>query len=103
MENATPSADIPKIAALARIELTPEETAEMEKDIGKILEYMTILNQADVSDIQPTAHIAGLANVMRDDVSAESGLRDDLLAQSPALVEDVLVKVPAVLPGEGMS
>lgn len=103
MEKPPLLTDIPKMAKLARIEFTEAETAEVESKIGKILEYMTILNSADISGVSPAAQVGGLHNRMRMDSAYESGLREKLLAQSPFVVEDVLVKVPAVLPGEGMA
>lgn len=98
-----PKANIPAMAKLARIDLSPEECESIEHQITQILDYMDILNGIDISGVAPTAHAAEQRNVMRSDCSRNTGLRDALLAQAPAVVEEFLVKVPAVLPGEGMA
>ena len=42
-------------------------------------------------------------SVLRDDVPSEPFPREEMLANAPALIEDELVKVPQVLPGEGIA
>ncbi len=95
--------NIAKVAQLARLNLSEAEVATMEKDISKILDFISILNQVDVENIEPTANVAGLTNVEREDILKNSQLQERLLAQAPAIIEDELIKVPAVLPGEGMA
>lgn len=97
------SVNIPKIADLARMQLSEEACAAMEKDITRIIEYIDVLNQVDVSNVEPTAHIAGLRNVMRADEIVDATIQEALLHQAPARIDDTLIKVPAVLPGEGMA
>lgn len=97
--------DVSYVAGLARIAITPEEEAEFDRDMKKIMAYIDQLNELDVSGIEPTAHAAPLTNVWREDVPAESSdaERESLLRNAPAVLDDSLVKVPTVLPGEGMS
>ncbi len=55
------------VAELARINLSPEEEIQMETQLAQILDYMDVLNELDLRDVQPTAHALGYTNVMRAD------------------------------------
>ena len=95
--------DVAYIAGLARLELDPETQACLQKDMEDILAYIEQLEELDVSGIEPTAHATVLTNVVREDVAEESFPRATMLANAPADVDDKLIKVAQVLPGEGMS
>jgi aspartyl-tRNA(Asn)/glutamyl-tRNA(Gln) amidotransferase subunit C len=95
--------DVAYVAGLARLELDPAKTARLQKDMDGILAYIEQLEELDVSGIEPTAHAAVLTNVVRDDIAGESYPRETMLANAPAEVDEELIKVPQVLPGEGMS
>lgn len=95
--------DVSYVAELARLELAPDEKERLQKDMEKILGYIEHLSKLDVKDIVPTAHAAPLRNIWREDKSATPLGREKMLKNSPALIDDELVKVPQVLPGEGMS
>ena len=95
--------DVGYVAGLARLELDPEKKAGLQKDMEEILAYIEQLEELDVSGIEPTAHAALLTNVVRKDVAGESFPRATMLANAPAEVDEELIKVAQVLPGEGMS
>jgi aspartyl-tRNA(Asn)/glutamyl-tRNA(Gln) amidotransferase subunit C len=60
------------VAELARINLSGEEELEMEEQLARILDYMDVLNELDLTDTPPMAHALGYTNVMRGDERAES-------------------------------
>lgn len=60
------------VADLARINLSRDEESEMETQLARILDYMDVLNELDLSEIEPTAHALGYTNVMRVDKEGES-------------------------------
>lgn len=95
--------DIAYVADLARLELDAAAMARLGRETGAVLEYVDLLREVDIDGIEPTAHAAVLTNVWRDDVAAESFPRESMLANAPAEIDDELIKVPQVLPGEGMS
>ena len=95
--------DVAYVAGLARLEIKPEDQARLQKDMDGILAYIEQLEELDVSDIEPTAHATLLTNVVREDVAGESFPRETMLANAPADVDEELIKVAQVLPGEGMS
>ena len=95
--------DVSYVAELARLELAPDEKEKLQKDMEEILGYIELLAKLDVKDIVPTAHAVPLRNIWREDKAATPPGRDKMLENSPALIDDELIKVPQVLPGEGMS
>jgi len=95
--------DVGYVAGLARLKLDPETKVKLQKDMEGILAYIEQLEELDVSGIEPTAHAALLTDVVREDVAEESFPRDVMLANAPAKVDEELIKVAQVLPGEGMS
>ncbi len=87
------------VARLARIGITDEETAMLQQQLSVILENISILQEADVSGVSPTAHASRLSDVMREDVARPSLPPEILLANAPAQ-EDNCLQVRAVLEGE---
>ena len=88
-------------AQLARLELPPEQAAQLQGELESIVHYIDELAEVDVTGVEPTAHAARLFNVWREDDIGESLPRETMLANAPDTVDGTLVKVPQVLPGEG--
>lgn len=88
-------AEIRKIASLARIKLKPEEEKRYAETISAVLDYMKILNEVDTAGIEPTSQVTGLEDVYREDVSEDSGIQKELIAQMPEVENGELV-VPEV-------
>lgn len=82
--------DVKALAKLARLEVSDEELAKLEKEIPAILEFVETIQKAsaDVKEETPTLH-----NVMRDDASPhESGIyTEDLLNAAPAKKDNQVV------------
>lgn len=89
--------DVAKVAQLARLELKPEEEAQLRKDMEGIVGYIDMLAGLDVDGIEPTAHAVPLINVCRDDVAEESFPRDVMLENAPDVVDEELIKVHQVI------
>ncbi len=92
--------DIDYVAKLARIDIDPDKHEKLQAEMSQIVAYIEQLDELDVSGIEPTAHAAAMTNVWREDTAGETYPRDVMLANAPAVVEEELVKVPQVLPGE---
>ena len=93
--------DIGYVAELARLELPPEQAAQLQGELESIVHYIDELKEVDVTGVEPTAHAARLFNVWREDETGTSLPRETMLANAPDTVDGELVKVPQVLPGEG--
>ncbi len=81
---ATAGIDIKHVAHLARLQLTPEEEQKFAAQLGQVLAYIEKLKQLDVSNVEPTAHAAPMANVMRPDKVRPSMPHQDALSNAPA-------------------
>ncbi|KKP59607.1 MAG: Aspartyl/glutamyl-tRNA(Asn/Gln) amidotransferase subunit C [Candidatus Magasanikbacteria bacterium GW2011_GWC2_34_16] len=87
--------EVKKIAKLARIDLTPEEESRHADTISVVLDYMKILDEVDTTNVEPTAQVTGLSNIVREDITHECTIKKELLAQMPQVDQNELV-VPAV-------
>lgn len=96
MSDILTSADVERIATLARLELTPDETARFARQLTAILAYADQVQQVDTSRIEERT--AAAESRMRDDVPVPSLERDTILNQAPAADRAAgLFKVPRVL------
>ena len=59
--------DVEYVSDLARIKLSEEETQDMVQQLTRIIQYMEKLNELDTENVEPTAHILPIQNVMRED------------------------------------
>ena len=91
------------IAALARLQLSPEAAAKLAGEMESIVGYVEMLSELDVSGIEPTAHAVPRSNVIRDDIPGTSFPRELMLKNAPATVDQELIRVPQVLAEEGMA
>jgi aspartyl-tRNA(Asn)/glutamyl-tRNA(Gln) amidotransferase subunit C len=87
------------VANLARLGLTEEEVETFRGQLSAILDHIRILQEADVSNVSPTAHASRLTNIMRPDVPQPSYPAEVMLANAPDQ-EDNYLKVNAVFEGE---
>ena len=93
-------ADVERIAALARLQLSDAEVTLFVEQLGDILAHAQELQGVDTSGVPPAAHIAIPSSLgpLRDDEPRPSLDRDTLLRHAPdADVVKGLLKVPRVL------
>jgi aspartyl-tRNA(Asn)/glutamyl-tRNA(Gln) amidotransferase subunit C len=84
------------VAELARIDLSETEEREIATQLGRILEYMDVLNELDLSNVEPTAHTLGYTNVTRPDEVGESFGIDEVAALAPQWGENHVI-VPRIV------
>ena len=95
--------DVAYVAALARLEIPAEAQERLQRDMESIVGYIEELAELDVTGIEPHAHASMLTNVVREDVTKKPFDRALMLKNAPGIINDNLIKVPQVLPGEGMN
>ncbi len=61
--------DTKRVAQLAKLQLTKEETDKFTKQLTSVLSYMDELEAVDVKGVEPTAQVTGLTNVLREDTT----------------------------------
>jgi len=84
------------IALLARLGLTESEVDKFREQLSNILENFEVLQQADTTDIPPTAQSIPLQNVMKTDEVSDSLPQEQVLANAPRKEGDYF-RVRAVL------
>jgi aspartyl-tRNA(Asn)/glutamyl-tRNA(Gln) amidotransferase subunit C len=93
--------DVERVAELAHLELTPEESVHMLHDLNAILDYVGELNELDTAGITPLAQVselegAGGAGSLRQDVQLPSLDRSAVMTQAPE-TDGAFFKVPKVI------
>ena len=93
---AAPQLDIKDVAHLARLQLTPDEEAQLGAQLDGILGYIEKLKELDVTGVEPTAHAVPLVNVTRPDEIRPSLPHDDALRNAPAQANGLFM-VPKIV------
>lgn len=93
--------EVERVAELAHLELTPEETPHMMNDLNAILDQVAELNELDTSGVAPLAQVSELldgagAGVLREDRLTPSLDRAVVFSQVPE-TDGVFFKVPKVI------
>jgi aspartyl-tRNA(Asn)/glutamyl-tRNA(Gln) amidotransferase subunit C len=89
--------DVGRVAELAHLELTVDETGAMVHDLNAILDYVAELNELDTTGVMPLAQVTELLDVagggLRGDAVVTSLDRAQVLAAAPE-TNGVFFKVP---------
>ncbi|HEX6983254.1 MAG TPA: Asp-tRNA(Asn)/Glu-tRNA(Gln) amidotransferase subunit GatC [Balneolaceae bacterium] len=88
--------DVDYVANLARLQLNPEETEALVRDMNQILEHMETLEEVDTSDVEPLEHVIDLEYRLRDDKAEEPLPHQDALKNAPDADSDYF-RVPKVI------
>lgn len=89
-------ADIRTVARLARLALPEEEMAAQYEHINALMRWFEVLQTVDVTGVEPTSHVIGMYNFLRQDVAAESLSQEAVLRNAPKAAEGFFV-VPRIL------
>ncbi len=71
------------VARLARLALSDEEVETMARELSGILEHVDRISELDLDEVEPTAHVVGLENVLRADEPRPSWPREQVLSAAP--------------------
>jgi aspartyl-tRNA(Asn)/glutamyl-tRNA(Gln) amidotransferase subunit C len=97
MTTAISRDEVLHLAQLSNLQLSDDEVAGLQTDLGNILQYVQQLGELDTTGVEPTYQVTDLENVMREDVvQPHDANREALLALSPDQ-EKNQIKVPKVL------
>jgi aspartyl-tRNA(Asn)/glutamyl-tRNA(Gln) amidotransferase subunit C len=88
--------DVTKVAELARLEVTEEETAIFTEQLGNILEYIEKLNELDTDNVEPTSHVLDISTPLREDKVVKWLSIEEVLQNAPE-GEDNFFVVPQVI------
>ncbi len=96
MSERITTADVSKVATLARLALTDDELAMATTELSAMLDHFADIDALDLDDVEPMNNPTNLVNVMRDDVVGETLDRDEVLAAAP-MAEDHRFRVPPII------
>lgn len=94
--------DVERVAELAHLELAPEESQRMLKDLNAILDYVAELNELDTTGVEPLAQVSELSldgsgqGTLRADTPRPSLDRAAVMPQAPE-TDGAFFKVPKVI------
>ncbi|MBZ8131875.1 Asp-tRNA(Asn)/Glu-tRNA(Gln) amidotransferase subunit GatC [Afifella sp. IM 167] len=93
------SVDLPtvkRVAHLARIKLSDEETEGLREELNAILGFVEQLGEVDVTGVEPMTSVTAMRLKARQDEVTDGGKVDDIVANAPAS-EDHYFLVPKVV------
>ena len=93
MANIITDETIDYVGILAKLELSREEKEAAKKDMGRMLDYIDMLNELDTSQTEPMSHVFSINNVFRDDVVSNGDDKENMLKNAPECKEGAY-KVP---------
>jgi aspartyl-tRNA(Asn)/glutamyl-tRNA(Gln) amidotransferase subunit C len=92
----TSELDVAYVARLARLNLTDEETALFQKQLGDVLKYAEKLREVDVSNVEAAAHALPIFNVFREDEPRDWFTEEQALSNAPRQAKGLFI-VPKVV------
>ena len=87
---------IARIAELARLEVSPAESAALQQQLNDILAMVDAMSAVDTEGVEPMSHPQEVSQRARDDAVTEADRREDFQAVAPQ-VEDGFYLVPKVI------
>lgn len=88
--------DIEKLAVLARINISDEESQQVTERISSVLDLVDQLQAQNTEGVEPMAHPMDAIQTLRADRVTESDDRENLMRNAPAS-ESGLFLVPKVI------
>tara|TARA_B110000444_G_C18504685_1_gene439468 strand:+ start:265 stop:552 length:288 start_codon:yes stop_codon:yes gene_type:complete len=88
--------DIKKIAFLARINISQDESILLEKKLTGIMGLIDKMQKVDTKDIEPMAHALDINQPLRKDIVTESDIREKTMPLAPETEESLFI-VPQVI------
>ena len=88
--------EIEYLARLSRIKLNEEEKERFEKELTKIIEYVSQLKEVDTENVEPSYHVLPVTNVFREDKVEKSLDVEEVLKNAPDRVKNFF-KVPRII------
>ncbi len=99
MSNTITTEQVKNIAQLSRLKLDDAQIQKMQGSLSDVLDYISKLNELDVTNVEPMAHAHDLTNALREDIE-QPGLPIEIALHNAPDKEGSFFKVPKVL-GDG--
>ncbi len=92
----SPDLDVAYVARLARLDLSPEETALFQTQLALVLEHAARLNEVNVEGIEPAAHAFPFFDVLREDEPRPGLTQEEALRHAPRVAQDLFIVTKVV-------
>lgn len=88
--------EVRRVATLARLRLSDDETRSLTADLDRILAYVDKLSELDTSSVEPTSHVVAVSGQAAASGSLGSPCREDALGprDGQAAAEDAVANAP---------
>ena len=96
MKMSITQTEMEHMAKLCKLEIAEEDKQEAAAAFFAVINYARQLQEADISNIEPTTHVLPLVNVLREDKLIPCLPREQALALAPES-EEGFFKVPSIL------
>lgn len=87
---------IDQLAHLARLQFSPEEKKQIEKDLTRMLDFVDKLKEVDTEGVEPLIYMTDEVNMLREDNIKEEITHQEALLNAPKKDSDYF-KVPRVV------
>jgi aspartyl-tRNA(Asn)/glutamyl-tRNA(Gln) amidotransferase subunit C len=94
--SAPDEAEVRHIAQLARLHLTGEELARLQRQLHDVLNYVEKLKEVDVSGVETSTHAVPMFNVVREDEPRPGLTAEEALSNAPRQANHLFI-VPKVI------
>ena len=92
-------ATVERVASLARLQLSDDEVARLERELGEVLEYVERLKAIDTSNVEPMTSPIDRSTPLAADEPRDPLPAEALMRMAPATF-DKYITVPKVLTAE---
>jgi aspartyl-tRNA(Asn)/glutamyl-tRNA(Gln) amidotransferase subunit C len=89
-------ATVRRIAHLARLSITEDEAARLEKELSGILDWVAQLDEIDTSQVEPMTRVAAMKMKMRKDEITDGFCAENILKNAPE-ADDGYFVVPKIV------
>ncbi|MCL4352229.1 MAG: Asp-tRNA(Asn)/Glu-tRNA(Gln) amidotransferase subunit GatC [Firmicutes bacterium] len=90
--------EVRHVARLARLAISSTELSEATQALGRVLDYIDLLNELDTEAVPPTTHVEAIETVWRQDRVVPSLSPEEATANGPQVSSHMFV-VPKILDG----
>jgi aspartyl-tRNA(Asn)/glutamyl-tRNA(Gln) amidotransferase subunit C len=89
--------NIKKVAHLARLKMSDEKIEVMRQNLSHILDWIELLNEVDVKNVEPMYGVNQSEMRRRDDKVTDGGYAKDIVANAPGGAQFDMFVVPKVV------
>jgi aspartyl-tRNA(Asn)/glutamyl-tRNA(Gln) amidotransferase subunit C len=85
------------LAALSSLSLSDDEADALLKDVENIIKYISMLDELDAGNVEPTYQVFEMENAWRPDEVEDTNISREALLALTAESKDHQIKIPKVL------